>query len=448
MNLLLAHVEVDGQQVDVRVRGECITEVAARLTPQTHEDVVDAAGAALVAGLHDHHVHLLAAAAAATSVPCGPPSVRTIETLATALRSAPGQGWVRGVGYDESVAGALDRHVLDRLLPDRPVRVQHRSGALWVLNTRALQLTGLDSCADADVERDGDGGANGRLWRYDARLRERLDDQMPDLDVLVQRMHRFGLTGATDATPDLDTAAVSLLRKQPLDLLLLGASDEIGPRKLLLPDHDLPTLDKLANDIAQIHTRGRPVAVHCVTRAAIVLTVLALDTVGAMIGDRIEHAGVVPPELTPRLAALGVAVVTQPSFLALRGDDYLRDVAADDIPYLYPYASLLAAGVPVAPSSDAPYGHLDPWLTIAAARDRRTAAGAVIASPERVDASTALRGFLSPPLHPGGTPRCVTSGSAADLCLLDAPLHDVLTDPHASRVRLVLQHGQPVFSAT
>ena len=34
--------------------------------------------------------------------------------------------WLRGTGYHESVAGELDRHALDRWVPARPVRVQHR----------------------------------------------------------------------------------------------------------------------------------------------------------------------------------------------------------------------------------------------------------------------------------------------------------------------------------
>jgi predicted amidohydrolase YtcJ len=76
---------------------------------------------------------------------------------------------------------------------------------------------------------------------------------------------------------------------------------------------------------------------------------------------------VAPPEAVEAMARAGLAVVTQPSLLARRGDDYLDRVAADDLPFLWPYRSLLAAGVPVGCSSDAPYGDLDPWGSVAAA---------------------------------------------------------------------------------
>jgi predicted amidohydrolase YtcJ len=94
--------------------------------------------------------------------------------------------------------------------------------------------------------------------------------------------------------------------------------------------------------------------VHCVTREALVLLLAALDEAGPRPGDRIEHAALVPSELVPELARLGVRVVTQPGFLPHRGDDFLRDLPPQDRPDLYRCATLLRAGVPVASSSDAP----------------------------------------------------------------------------------------------
>jgi predicted amidohydrolase YtcJ len=361
---------------------------------------------------------------------------------------------VRGVGYIESVAGPLNRRLLDRLVADRPVRVQHRSGALWVLNTVALRTTGLDHSSDPDVERDAAGDVTGRLWRFDAKLRDLIGpvDLARHLTALVAQLHGYGITGVTDATPDLDVAAVATLTSLPLDVLLLGVPDDaqlpthatVGPHKLLLRDHDLPHVDELTGRIAQTHARGRAVAVHCVTRESLILTVLALEQVGVLAGDRVEHAAVVPHDLTHRLAALGVAVVTQPSFITRRGDDYLRDVEPDDIDCLYRYASLLAAGLPVAPSSDAPYGELDPWRAMTAAHDRRTTSGDCIGPAERVETATVLGGFLSPASQPGGRPRRLAPGAIADLCLLDAPLDEVLLQPSAERVRLVLRRGLPV----
>ena len=58
--------------------------------------------------------------------------------------------------------------------PACPVRVQHRTGAMWVLNSAALAATGLADLDDPGVERDADGRATGRLYRLDDVLRARL----------------------------------------------------------------------------------------------------------------------------------------------------------------------------------------------------------------------------------------------------------------------------------
>ena len=111
--------------------------------------------------MHDHHIHLFATAAALRSAQCGPEAARDRAGLRVALQQqAPdARGWVRGVGYHESVAGELDRAALDALLPDRPVRVQHRTGQLWILNSRAIERLGLDHDRHAPhgVERDAAG---------------------------------------------------------------------------------------------------------------------------------------------------------------------------------------------------------------------------------------------------------------------------------------------------
>jgi predicted amidohydrolase YtcJ len=442
VSLFLQDAEVDGRVVGVRVVGGRIHEVGPDVRARSDDDVVEAGGGALLPGLHDHHLHLMALAVAAQSVRCGPPEVTDRDGLRRALQSWPGRSWVRGIGYHESVAGLLDRDVLDALVPDRPVRVQHRGGALWVVNSAALALLALDHETSADVERDDQGRLTGRLWRWDDRLRGALGGEPPDLAPVGSRLAALGITGVTDATPDLDVDTCALLHKGiPQQVQLLGAPDGPGPRKLLLHDHDLPNFAQLLSSVRSARDEGRPVAVHCVTRESLLLTLAVLAEVGTVAGDRIEHAAVVPDGIAMELSRLQVRVVTQPVFLADRGDDYLRDVAPDDRGCLYPYRSLLEAGVPVAPSSDAPFGDLDPWRGIAAARDRRTTSGQVVNVDERVAARSALDGYLSPLDDPGGLPRQVRAGVPADLCLLDVPLDGALAQPSADHVRLVLRAG-------
>src|SRR5262249_39012638 len=147
-------------------------------------------------------------------------------------------------------------------------------------------------------------------------------------------------------------------------------------------------------------------------------------------GDRLEHAALVPAAAIAQLAARGLRVVTQPGFIADRGDDYLRDVPAVDQPDLYRCASLAAAGVPVALSSDAPHGPLDPWGVIEAAVERRTPGGAQVGPDERLTREAALAAYLCPADDPGGAPRRVEVGADADLVLRTADRRTLATLIH------------------
>jgi predicted amidohydrolase YtcJ len=449
----LRRVEVDGAVVDIRVVGGVVAEVAPGIAFSGDDEIDDGGGGALLPGLHDHHVHLLAMAAARRSVRVGPPEVHDQGGLVAALRAAdealPPGTWLRAVGYHESVAGDLDRMGLDDVVATRPLRVQHRSGALWVLNTVALRAVGES------------GEGDGRLFGADRWLRDRLPpDDAPDLAAVGAQLSSYGVTGVTDATPvdrteDFEVLATARARGDlPQHVQVTGgpalAGTEVppglrrGPVKVLLADHQLPALDEVVTWVQDAHEHGRPVAVHCVTREALVLALAAWETAGPRPGDRVEHGAVVDGPLARRLSALGLTVVTQPGFVAERGDRYLAEVEPADRPHLWPCRTLLDAGVAVAASTDAPFGEPDPWRAVAAATTRRTAAGRILGAEEAVDARTALALLLGDLADPGGPPRRVRPGAPADLCLLDLPLDEALAHPSPDRVALTVQGGEVV----
>ena len=220
-----------------------------------------------------------------------------------------------------------------------------------------------------------------------------------------------------------------------------------GPVKLVLADPDLPGLDEVAGWFDAAHRAGRAVAVHCVTRVALVLALAAWDLAGSRPGDRIEHAAVVPPELVEPVRSHGLTVVTQPGFIVERGDRYLVEVDPYDLPHLYPCGTLIAQGVPVGGSTDAPFGDADPWAAIRAATRRRTAAGASLGEAEAVPPARALGLFLTRPDQPGGPLRTVAIGQPADLVLLAGDLDRVLADPDHRQVVATVRAGRLVYQA-
>ena len=390
---------LDGRIADVRV-AQRVVDVAPEITPRDGEDVLDARLGAVLPGLHDHHLHVRAAAAALRSVVVGPPAVRAEVQFAQSLATAEpdADGWIRAIGYHDSVAGELDRNRLDALQPDTPLRVQHRSGVLWMLNSAALARVGLADHPDGRL-RSADSWSNA------------LPRREPDVDALSRRLAAYGVTGITDATPDLGTDDIGYLKRSLRQRLHC-----LAPGKRILHD-DALDLDELTSWIADRHAAGMPVAVHCVTAAQLVVTIAALRSAGGHPGDRIEHAAMVPDDAIADLLALGVTVVTQPGFLAERGEEYRRDIPIDEQSQLWRLASLIAAGVPVAGSTDAPFGALDPWTAMRAAVERPAV--------ECVSAARALELFLGRADRPA-QPRSVEPGQPGDLCVLDVPPDEAL----------------------
>ncbi|TXC70297.1 amidohydrolase family protein [Sphingomonas ginsenosidivorax] len=440
----------DGTVQDVRIAAQRIAAIGP-LPPHPGEPVVEARGGLLLPGLHDHHIHLAALAASLTSVACGPPSIADLSGLATVL-SRPGEGWLRGVGYHESVAGLLDRAMLDAIVPDRPVRIQHRGGRMWFFNSAALDcLKGPDP---AGLDR-----ATGRLFEGDLWLKTTLDGAPPSLAAVGTILARAGVTGVTEISPANDATMARHLvrdhagRRLPQKVLLAGratlcAADtgpgvRLGPVKLHLHEADLPRFDTVVAAIHAAHDAGRGVAVHCATEVELVFTLAAFDDAGTVPGDRIEHASVAPDSAVREIARLGLAVVSQPHFIAERGDAYVRDVASDDLPLLYRLRAFLDAGVVLAAGSDAPFGAPEPWASMAAAVTRRTRSGQSLGPSEALTPEQAIDLYLADP-DDLGRRRRIAVGAPADLCLLDRDWTQARTDLAAVQVRMTWIDGRLV----
>ena len=445
-----------GGIADVRIGGDRIVAIGS-LRPEPGEATLDGAGGLLLPGLHDHHLHLAASAAARNSVRCGPPEVITVDDLAAVLGQS-GAEWLRGVGYHESVAGLPDRDLLDRFAPDRPIRVQHRSGRMWFLNSAALDRLLAVAAPHPGLEREH-GRWTGRLFDADPWLRAALAGSPPPLGEIGTGLASAGVTGVTDMTPANDRATVAWLRAEqdagrlPQRLVVAGTPGlcdaafdlrvSLGPVKLHLHEAALPDIDGVVATIRAAHRQDRGVAIHCVSEVELVYALSAMTDAGAHHADRIEHAGIAPDTLVGQVAGLGVAVVSQPHFIAERGDQYLDALPRSDHPWLYRLAAFRDAGVPLAAGSDAPFGGLDPWAAMRAAVARRTREGATIGADEALTPEQALSLYLADPHHIDRQ-RSLTPGAPADLCLLRRPWRDARSRLSAEDVRATWIGGEIV----
>jgi predicted amidohydrolase YtcJ len=218
--MLIRNVSINGQDgLDVRLEGDRIAEIGRQLAPERLQ--FDGAGGALIMGLVDHHCHLLASAAQASSVDLQ--DIRSVDDLALRLQKPAGWGWIRAVGCPPVLAEALTAQMLDNWQPGRPVRIQDQTGALWVLNSAALARIkeDLPHC----VERGADGRVTGRVWRGDAWLGQAIGRTIPDLARVGSCLARLGITAVTDASANTDDetakllAAISYVRRMALSRL-------------------------------------------------------------------------------------------------------------------------------------------------------------------------------------------------------------------------------------
>ena len=451
--MLIREAEVYGVGcADLRVENGKVAAIG-HLTPRLGERVLDLQGGAALPGLNDHHIHLMAYAASLESVSCGPPKVHGPEQLIEALGSAsPNQdGWIRGIGYHESVAGDLNRCWLDRHLPDVPIRVQHRSGRLWVVNGAGLKRLARSGADGALPAHD-----DGRFHDQDEALGKLWGRTRPSVGAASDRLASYGVTGLTDLTPQNDDAAAarfeglrsngSLRQAIRVGGVLRMNHRLTGPTKVHLHDSTFPDFDGLCDLIRASHARHREVAVHCVTEAELVFTLAAFREAGACAGDRIEHASITPPALLSQLRELRLLVVTQPHFIAERGDAYRRDLTTAEQSWLYRCRGFLDCGIPLAGGSDAPFGHADPWRAMRAAVTRQTASAGVLGEGERLTPEQALSLFLSA-LDEPHKPRRIAVGEAADLCLLDRPWGQARVRLDSACVRATVQNCKIIYDS-
>lgn len=454
-DLLIRNTQVNGQSgCDVLIRAGRVQQIGCGL--KAHGEVIEAQGGALLPGLEDRHLHLLATAAQRESVCLQGAADMTELTglLGRSVTAAAGPGaWVRATGLNTTAFPEIDRVLLDKISPRVPVRVQDRTGALWILNSAALRLLTKDTFP-AGVERSDSGEPTGRIWREDAWLARNLPRSPPSLAPIGAELARYGVTSVTDASASQSAESAALLADahrrddlpQRLTLMSAGPLDapddkafRVGPVKLLLDERSLPDLETVLGRIQEARTQERAIAVHCVTASELALTLAAFEIAGSQPGDRIEHGSMICEDAIDSLRALGLTVVTQPGFIEARGDHYIRDIPSEEHANLYRCASLMAAGIAVYGSSDAPYGPLDPWAGMRAARYRRTRNGHLIGPLEQLTARRALMLYLGPP---------VRIGAPADLCLLKRPLTEALRTLSADNVAATLIGGAVVHQST
>jgi predicted amidohydrolase YtcJ len=201
----------------VAVRGEQISavgtaaEIAPAIGPRTR--VIDLADRLLLPGFQDAHVHPIMGGV--DRMQCDVRDLHPVAAVLDAIRSYADAHqdvtWIVGSGwYMGDFPGGLPRREdLDAVVPDRPAFLPNRDGHSTWVNSRALELAGIDRDRsdpdDGRIERDPDGKPTGCLHEGAADLVERLippptaDDLGGGLRIGQAYLHELGVTAWQDA---------------------------------------------------------------------------------------------------------------------------------------------------------------------------------------------------------------------------------------------------------
>lgn len=363
------------------VRGDRLTAVgttaAVRAMAGPDTEVVDLAGAFVVPGFNDAHIHLLVVPTIELEDAMDVASVQErVRSWAVANPDAP---WIRGRGwyYAAFPGGTPHRRLLDEAVPDRPAFLTSYDGHTGWANSRALAVAGITRDTpdpeDGAIVRDESGEPTGVLEESAMRLVGRLlpphteEERYAALKLRLDQAAAFGLTSVQNASAlDLPVfervlreggmkvrvrGALPLLappapdseelaRYRELRARWTGPSLKLGILKGMLDGvveaktaamfdeyatgggrgHANWTQEDLDRAVAFWDKEGFQVQLHAIGDRAIAMALDAFQRAAAVNGSssrrhRVEHIETIRPSDLPRFAALGVVASTQAMFV-------------------------------------------------------------------------------------------------------------------------------------
>ncbi|MYM25599.1 amidohydrolase family protein [Duganella sp. FT135W] len=431
-------------------------QTAAALPKAEH---IDAQGKTLLPGLIDAHGHVFELGEIASGVELYSPASlnAAVKAVADFARSHPKKAWIIGFGWNQEIwkLGRFPTAAeLDAVVSDRPVLLHRVDGhAIWV-NTKALEMAGIDkSTADPSggkIERDASGKPTGVLVDAAMELVNRVVplptpvEARATLDVALTTLSKVGLTSVHDAgikvaQDDIyrdyadhgklttrvyamigDTAGDfdELSKDGPLpsyanDVYALAAvklySDgALGSRgaALLAPYSDMPsTKGLLFYPDAEMRAKmnkamkaGYQVNIHAIGDAG---NHQILDAYAALIPQynnvalrhRIEHAQVVTLDDIPRFKQLGIIPSMQPTHATSDQNMAEQRVGHERIKGAYAWRSFLDQGSQIACGSDFPIESPNPFEGLHAAVTRQNNAGVPLGGWYKNQSMTMLEAF-------------------------------------------------------
>ncbi|WNC14345.1 amidohydrolase [Brevibacillus brevis] len=404
----------------------------------------------IMPGFHDFHLHVMDGAVTMDSAYLFP--ARSEEEALAIIRdfaeSRPDEPWVIGSTWDSGYWDTQklpDRYALDRILPDRPALMFHAEGHYAWVNSKALEIAGIDrdtkNPAFGIIGKDENGEPDGILYekamgaviehayRFTKEKKRELFANflahaaslgvtavhdlfateslaiLTDYELFKEFEDEGGLTARLHLWPaldgDLEHAKQLRDRYQSDRLRVSGLKQFIDgvitarTAYMLEPYADDPETrgettfpaDTIKKWVVDADKEGFSIRFHAIGDGAIRLAFDAYEEAQLANGKRdsrhsIEHVEVIHPDDIRRFKELGVTASMQPDHFAMSERGvYTARIGGEREKHVFPIRTLKEAGARLAFGTDFPIDVLNPLLQIYRAVTRIDSSGKTVWHP-------------------------------------------------------------------
>ncbi len=429
-------------------------EILALATGRTRK--VDLGGKVVLPGFIDAHSHPGSSGLQhLREVDCDLRSIKDIQkAIAERAAKTPKGGWVLGFKYDDtktSEGRIVNIADLDLVAPDHPVRIQHRGGHTFYVNSQAMKLAGIsESTPDPQgglFDRDGSSKKlNGRIKESACLDFEKVipnsytrDDLREGVKLISKMMSKTGITSVHDAygspeylrafqdaheAGDLSLRVYCLIGYTHIDKMLeagirTGMGNEwvrVGAMKLTCdgsisertarlsqPYTGRPndygilvmTEDQLYTYAKKAHDADWQIGVHANGDVGIDTTLRLYERLQREKPRkdprfRIEHCTLVNDSLIQRMKTLGVIPTPFSTYVYYHGEK-MREYGEERLKNMFALRSFLNAGIRPTQASDYPPGPFEPMMALQSSVTRTDIKGNVWGANQKVTVEEAIR---------------------------------------------------------
>ncbi len=440
-------------------------EREALLGKKDDAEIIDLEGRTLMPAFIESHIHPSIYGLTLLEIDCKPASAPSINDLLKKVKdkvsNTPKGQWIKGWGWDDSKLAERrnpTRWDLDQVAPDHPVVLKRTCAHMSVVNSKALELSGISEDTPnpdgGNLERDKHGRLTGLLQEKAQGLlaapKYGHADLVKGMKLAQKQFAGWGITTVHDMSTqptdlqlyqfllEKDELAVrvrpwiwaidqngfdgsleevlsvglrsgfgnDMLKIQGLKFMLDGS---VGGKTAAVTAPFEGTIETgiLYNDENEIFPlmkkgieSGLRIAIHAIGDRAIEIAIRAFEKINETIEltsmrNRIEHCALPAKDHLQRMKRLELIAASSVGFLYHIGDNYLNKLGEERMKGVFPQKSFKEFGIVAPGNSDLPVNDGNPWMGVYSAVTRKSSSGQILDDSQNISVWDALKAYTT-----------------------------------------------------